>query len=174
MLALWVSNLSSPDHAPSNANLLMSGTPLLRLQPPPQQHPPFLRLPSSLNTASHSLIPLPHVPIPPPRPFRLLLAKPPSSIVVPALFTLPPSSHPPLSPYCIPLIGSSGSISPSSIFVNIIPAKRAKISSTPSPVYALTSTETGMADLDAHRDASSGVTSRPSEATVAVWREPKP
>lgn len=169
MLALWVSNLVSPDHAPSTPIFICPDS-TARCSILPQQHPPFLRLPtpSSLNTASHSLIPFPQVPVCFPRAFRLLLANPPSSIVVPTLFTLPPSSHPPLSPYCIPLMGSSGSISPSSIFVNIIPAKRAKISSTPSPVYALTSTETGMVDLDAHRDASSGVTSRPSEATVAV------
>lgn len=140
-----------------------------------QQQPPLLRLPvpSSRKTASHSLIPPPHPPEVVFPLFLLRLPVPPSSTVVPILLILPPSSQPPLSPYCIPLIGSSGSISPSSIFVNIMLAKRAKISSTPSPVNALTSTETGMDWRDAQRDASSGVTSRPSVATVAVCWEPR-
>jgi len=80
----------------------------------------------------------------------------------------------PLSPYWMPLIGSSGSISPSSIFVKIILAKRLNTSSTFSPDRAETSTETGMLAEDAHRDASSAETSRPSGATVALSCAPRP
>lgn len=47
-------------------------------------------------------------------------------------------------------------------------ASRVNSSSILSPERAETSTATGMFDLDAHRDASSGETSRPSGATVAV------
>lgn len=139
-----------------------------------QQQPPLLLLlePLSVKTSSHSLIP--------PRPqvcllFGRLLRLTPSSPVMP-LFTLAPSSAPqvPLSPYWIPLIGSSGSISPNSILVNIILAKRLKTSSTFSPDRAETSTETGMLTVDAHFDASSLETSRPSGATVALSWEPKP
>ncbi|KAI4236262.1 MAG: hypothetical protein L6R40_006200 [Gallowayella cf. fulva] len=59
-------------------------------------------------------------PLPRPRP-RPLLA-PPSPVV------------PPLSPYWMPLNGSSGSISPVSILARMILANRENNSSTPSPV----------------------------------------
>lgn len=74
----------------------------------------------------------------------------------------------------MPLCGSSGFISPSSIFVKIILASRLNISSTLSPLKALTSTLTGMFDALAHFDAVSADTSRPSGATVAFNCEPKP
>lgn len=80
----------------------------------------------------------------------------------------------PPSPYWIPLWGSSGSISPSSIFVRMIRASRLKSSSTPSPVNAETSTDTGILDLAAQRDVSSRLTSRPSGANVAVNLVPAP
>lgn len=76
--------------------------------------------------------------------------------------------HPPLSPYWMPLIGSSGSISPSSILVRIILASRLKISSTPSPVKALDSVTTDMPAVLAQWLASVLDTSRPSGATVVL------
>ena len=94
-----------------------------------------------------------------------LLILPPSDICVP---------QPPLSPYCIPLDGSSGLISPSSILVKIIRASRPKTSSIFSPDRADTSTETGIPCVDAHRDASSADISRPSGAIVTVCVVPKP
>lgn len=103
----------------------------------------------------------------PPPAFLLLTVL--SSRLIPDL-TLSPS-HPLLSPYWIPLCGSSGSISPSSIFVRIILASRLNNSSTFSPDNADTSTDTGIADRDAHLEAISGVTSLPS-AFVAVSLEP--
>ena len=90
---------------------------------------------------------------------------------------LPPSLavfQAPLSPYWMPLIGSSGSMSPSSILVRIILARRPKISSTPSPFKALASVTTDMAAVLAHRLASALVTSRPSGATVAFCCAPNP
>jgi hypothetical protein len=95
-------------------------------------------------------------------------------MVIPDLMLVPSlAPHVPPSPYCMPLCGSSGSISPSSIFVRIIRANRLKSSSTFSPDRADTSTATGTFDLDAHRDAASLVTSRPSCETVAVQFEPR-
>lgn len=139
-----------------------------------QQHPPLLLrpAPSSLNTASHSLIPPAQPPVAalPLPPFRLLLPRPPSSLTaVPPLFTLRPSSPLQLaSPYWIPLAGSSGSISPSSILVSIMLARRENSSSTPAPLYAETSTETGILLLEAHCDTVETGLSRPSGATVTV------
>src|SRR5436190_14744878 len=112
--------------------------------------------PSSLNTSSHSRIPVIH-PFPAARlrGFLLRLLSPCPSTVNP-LFILPPSLAPvpqaPLSPYCIPLCGSSGSTSPNSIFVRIILANLENTSSTFSPDKADTSTATGMFWEDAHRD----------------------
>ncbi|KAK5634928.1 hypothetical protein RRF57_010640 [Xylaria bambusicola] len=80
----------------------------------------------------------------------------------------------PPSPYCMPLIGSSGSISPSSILVKIMRASRPNNSSTPSPENAETSMVTGTLTPLAHREASSGDTSRPSGATVARSWAPNP
>src|SRR6266536_263297 len=74
----------------------------------------------------------------------------------------------------MPLIGSSGSISPSSIFVNIILAKRPNTSSTFSPLKADTSTDTGTLLEDAQFEASEEETSRPSGATVARSCVPRP
>lgn len=74
----------------------------------------------------------------------------------------------------MPLWGSSGSISPSSIFVRIIRANLLKSSSTFSPDNADTSTATGILDLEAHLEASSSETSRPSGEMVAVILVPAP
>lgn len=136
-----------------------------------QQHPPPLRRLLSVNTSSHSLRPQFCVRL---LPLRLLLSPlRPSSTVAPVmeLLMLPPSLavfQPPLSPYWIPLAGSSGSISPSSIFVRIILANLPKISSTPSPLKALASVTTDIPAVLAHRLASARVTSLPSGATVAL------
>lgn len=89
--------------------------------------------------------------------------------------SLAPAFHPPPeSPYWIPLIGSSGSISPSSIFVRIMRARRPNTSSTPSPLKALTSIVTGTLTLLAQRLASVADTSRPSGAMVALSWVPRP
>jgi hypothetical protein len=134
-----------------------------------QQH--LRRLPSSLNTSSHSL----NTGL---RDFPPRRRRGPPSSAVSELFILPPSDiappHDPPSPYWIPLWGSSGLISPSSILVRIIRASREKMSSTLSPERAETSTDTGMPCLDAHCDASSSETSLPSAVTVAVFCEPSP
>lgn len=74
----------------------------------------------------------------------------------------------------MPLCGSSGSISPISIFVRIIRARRENSSSTLSPERAETSTETGTEASEAQREATSEVTSRPSGATVTVFCVPNP
>ena len=107
---------------------------------------------------------------------RRLLAPPSSTVRL--LLILAPSLAPafqfPESPYWMPLIGSSGSISPSSIFVKIILARRLKTSSTFSPDNAETSTETGMLAVEAHFADSSAETSLPSGATVALSCEPSP
>lgn len=135
-------------------------------QPPPLERRALL----SVKTSSHSRRPQFWVRL---FPLRLLRTLPwPSSIVAPVieLLMLPPSLavfHPPLSPYCIPLIGSSGSMSPSSIFVKIMRANLPNISSTPSPLSALASVTTEMPAVLAQRLASTDVTSRPSGAIVA-------
>jgi hypothetical protein len=150
----------------------------LKIYPRGNQQHPFLLvlLPLSANTSSHSLLP------PNPQfcvPFlgRRLLLGPPSSAVR-LLFILAPSLAPafqlPESPYWIPLIGSSGSISPNSIFVNIILANLLNTSSTFSPERAETSTDTGTLADEAHLAASSAETSRPSGAIVALSCEPNP
>src|SRR4051812_8241150 len=97
-----------------------------------QQHPPLLLVPPSLNTSSHSLKPPVFLPL-----LRYLTPSSPNP-----LFTLPPPSSHPKSPYCMPLAGLSGSISPSSIFVRIIRASLLNSSSTFSPLSAETSTAT--------------------------------
>lgn len=87
---------------------------------------------------------------------------------------LPPSLHPAPyeSPYWIPLMGSSGSTSPSSILVSIMRASRPKISSTASPVKALASITTGTPAVLAQVLVSALLTSLPSGATVALCRVP--
>lgn len=72
----------------------------------------------------------------------------------------------------MPLCGSPGSISPSSIFVSIIRASLLNNSSTFSPDSAETSTTAGIADLEAQREATSGVTSLPAVYLVTVNLEP--
>jgi len=127
-----------------------------------QQHPPLLRPPLNVNTSCQSpKAPPPFFPL-----FRYLTPSSPNPLLI-----LPvPSSHP-RSPYWIPLAGSSGSISPSSIFVRIIRASLLNSSSTFSPSRAETSTATGMPFEPAHWDAVSVGTSRPSGATVYdEWR----
>lgn len=135
-----------------------------------QQPPPLLRLLLMVKTSSHSrrlqfcarLFPL----------RRLLSPLSPSSTVaaVMELLILPLSLvvfQAPLSPYWIPLMGSSGSISPNSILVKIMRASLPNISSTPSPLSALASVTTEIPAVLAHRLASALVTSRPSGAMVA-------
>jgi hypothetical protein len=97
------------------------------------------------------------------------------------LFTLPASSQPhPPSPYWIPLAGSSGSISPSSILVRMMRASRSKSSSTCSPLYADTSTRCDILWVEAHVWACSRGTSRAVgvcrelDGSVRVWRAPRP
>lgn len=69
--------------------------------------------------------------------------------------------------------GSSGSISPISIFVRSVLASRSKISSTFSPLSAETSRATDMPFCDAHVLASLAETSLPSVDIVAVFAEPR-
>lgn len=155
----------------SNANVQISMSDLHDQQQPPLRR----RVPSSLKTSSHSWRPLIHPWVLP----RLLLClrRWPSSNVMPLLMLLMSDAfadQPPLSPYCMPLCGSSGSISPSSILVRIIRASRENSSSTLSPDRADTSTATGMLCDDAHCDATSSDTSRPSGAIVFVFCVPTP
>jgi hypothetical protein len=90
-----------------------------------------------------------------------------------ALLILALSAAPdhPISPYCIPLAGSSGFISPSSILVKIMLANLVKISSIFSPDKAETSIASGMSWDEAHLEASELKTSLPS-ATVTVFLDP--
>lgn len=139
-----------------------------------QQHPrPCLWFdPLTRNTSSHSLIPFIQGFVPYAFLFRLLCSWALLSSIVIPLRTLPPSlapkAHWPPSPYCIPLCGSSGSISPSSIFVRMIRASRLNNSSTFCPDKAETSTATGIFDFVAQSNASLALTSRSRGAIVAV------
>lgn len=65
-------------------------------------------------------------------------------------------------------------MSPNSIFVSMIRASRWNNSSIPSPARAEISTEAGIFDLAAQREVSSGLTSRPRGADVAVILVPGP
>lgn len=126
-----------------------------------QQQPLFRLFPPSLNTSSHSLSAPDFLPL-----LRYLTPSSPNPLLI-----LPPPSSQPKSPYCMPLAGSSGSISPSSILVKIILANLLNSSSTFSPFSAETSTATGIPFCPAHRDAVSVGTSRPSGAIVyEAWR----
>lgn len=143
-----------------------------------QQHPGRRLVRLTLNTSSHSCTPPIQLFVPPRvLPFlRLLIPDHPSSTVNPLLI-LPPSSaplHMPVSPYWMPLAGSSGLISPNSILVRMVRARRPNSSSMFSPDRAETSQDTGMPCLEAHVDASCGDTSLPSAADVAVLCVPRP